>query len=123
MGLIYKKLRFTAQKSSKIFNVLMDTGASESFINKKEAKAIGKIVKMATKKRYELGKGFFDADEVIFTDVDINGYSLHWTFVVVPGLSDQAIIGADFFQRWKIKLAPETERIILDPKALRLKLV
>jgi len=34
-----------------------------------------------------------------------------------------AIIGADFFQIWKIKLDPERETLILDPNALKLKLV
>jgi len=62
-------------------------------------------------------------DEAIFTYVDLDGMRLHWTFIAVSDLTEQVIIGADFFQRWKIKLDPETEKIIFDPKALKLKLV
>jgi hypothetical protein len=50
-------------------------------------------------------------------------YKLRWTFNVVPLPTEQVILGADFFQRWKIKLDPETESIIVDPKALQVKLV
>ncbi|MDI6886883.1 MAG: hypothetical protein QMD22_11210, partial [archaeon] len=41
----------------------------------------------------------------------------------VPNLSEELIIGSDFLQRWKIKLDPESEKIIIDPRALKLKLV
>jgi len=52
-----------------------------------------------------------------------HGDRLHGTFFLVPELAEQLILGADFFQRWKIKLDPETEDIIVDPKALKIKLV
>lgn len=44
-------------------------------------------------------------------------------FYVLPDLSEELIIGADFFQRWKIRLDQERETILIDPSALRLKLV
>jgi len=56
-------------------------------------------------------------------DIEVEGYNLFWHFLVVSDLSEELIIGADFLQRWKIKLDPENERIIIDPKALKLKLV
>ena len=56
-------------------------------------------------------------------DVEVEGYNLFWHFLAFPELSEELIIGADFLQRWKIKLDPENESIIIDPKALKLKLV
>ncbi|MFQ5851616.1 MAG: hypothetical protein ACE5JU_13665 [Candidatus Binatia bacterium] len=56
-------------------------------------------------------------------DVYLNGATLFATLLVVPNLTEELILGADFFQRWKIRLNPETEELILDRDALRLKLV
>lgn len=123
MGLVYKQVKLTGPKASKEFTALMDTGASESFIRREEAQVIATPYKMPEPMTLELGKGELKADEAIFTYLDLDGVRLHWTFIVVPDLTEQVIIGADFFQRWKIKLDPETERIIFDPKALKLKLV
>ena len=59
--------------------------------------------------------------------VTLNGHALFFTFIVVPQLSPQLseelILGADFFQRWKVRLDPESEEVAIDPSALRLKLV
>jgi predicted aspartyl protease len=123
MGLIYKKIKFIGPKAEKILNALMDTGASESFIREKEALPLATPYKMPQPMILELGKGKLEADKALFLYLELDGVRLHWTFIVIPDLSEEAIIGADFFQRWKIKLDPETERVIFDPKALKLKLV
>lgn len=41
----------------------------------------------------------------------------------MPELPYELIIGADFLQRWKLKLDPLTEDFIIDEKALELILV
>ena len=123
MGLIYKQIKLIGPKAIGEFTALMDTGASESFIRTEEARQIATPFKMPEPMILELGKGQIEADEAIFAYVELDGVRVHWTFIVVPELTEQLIIGADFFQRWKIKLDPETEKIIFDPKALRLKLV
>ena len=43
--------------------------------------------------------------------------------LVVPNLHYDVIIGADFLQRWKIKLDPATEDFIIDERALEIILV
>lgn len=123
MGLIYKKVKLIGPKAIGEFTALMDTGASESFIRSEEAQQIATPYKMPEPMILELGKGELKADEAIFTYVELDEVRLHWTFIVISDLTEQVIIGADFFQRWKIKLDPETEKIIFDPKALKLKLV
>jgi predicted aspartyl protease len=123
MGLIYKKIKFIGPKGIKELNALMDTGASESFIREEEALFFAAPYKMPQPMILELGKGKLEADEALFLYLELDGVRLHWTFIVIPNLTEEAIIGADFFQRWKIKLDPETEEIIFDPKALKLKLV
>jgi len=44
-------------------------------------------------------------------------------YFVVGELPYEIIIGADFLQKWKIKLDPATEGFILDEKALEITLV
>jgi hypothetical protein len=55
--------------------------------------------------------------------VDIKGHPLGHMFLVVPNLPYDVIIGADFLQRWKIKLDPATEEFIIDERALEIILV
>lgn len=82
------------------------------------------IAKLRAPREFEMGKGTLVVKESTpIVDVEVEGYSLFWHFLVFPNLSEELIIGADFLQRWKIKLDPENESIIIDPKALKLKLV
>ena len=39
--------------------------------------------------------------------------------MVTPGLSEDAIIGANTLQKWRIKLDFEHDTIIVDPKVLK----
>ena len=41
-------------------------------------------------------------------------------FMVVPDLSEEAIIGVNTMQKWRIKLDFEHDRIIVDPKVVQL---
>ena len=124
MGLIYKEVVLGGDKGKGKFQALWDNGSSESFIRKDIAEKIGTISKLSTPRQFEMGKGTLLVEEsTSIIDIEIEGYSLFWHFLVVSELSEEVIIGADFLQRWKVKLDPENERIIIDPKALKLKLV
>jgi hypothetical protein len=59
------------------------------------------------------------------TDIflDLKGHQLVAIFLVVKELPYEIIVGADFFQKWKIKLDPITEEFIIDEKALEIVLV
>lgn len=55
-----------------------------------------------------MGKGMLLVEESTgIVDVEVEGFNLFWHFLVVTDLSEELIIGADFLQRWKIKLDPE----------------
>ena len=69
-----------------------------------------------------MARGTLETGEAIFASVTINNYSLFGTFIVIPELAEELILGADFFQRWKIRLDPEQEEVSIDPSALRLRL-
>jgi len=122
MGLIYKEVVLRGDKGEGEFQALWDNGSSESFIRKDLAGGVGTILRLDAPREFEMGKGNLSVSESTgVLSVEVEGFNLFWHFLVVPNLSEELIIGADFLQRWKIKLDPE--RIIIDPKALKLKLV
>lgn len=124
MGLIFKEVVLRGDKGERKFQALWDNGSSESFIRKNLAEKVGTVLNLSAPREFEMGKGVLLVEESTgIMDVKVEGYNLFWHFLVVPELSEELIIGADFLQRWKIKLDPENERIIVDPKALKLKLV
>lgn len=43
--------------------------------------------------------------------------------LVVPGLSEEVIIGAATMQKWKLKLDFENDRVIVDPRVAKLILI
>lgn len=123
MGLIYKIVTVAGNKSSKAVKALFDSGASESFIRADIAKQLASLTKLPNPKTFEMGRGNLKVTRAMIGDVRLNGATLFVTLLVVPNLTEELILGADFFQRWKIRLQPENEEIILDQDALKLKLV
>jgi len=123
MGLIYKELRIEGDQGARDARILFDTGASRCFIKREIAEAIGTINKTSISLRFATATGIEETDEIVFAHVWLNGHPLHWMFIVVPDLSEEVILGVDFFQVWKIRLDPEQENITIDPNALKLKLV
>ena len=123
MGLIYKAVKVSGNKGSKEVKALFDSGASESFIRADIAKELSSPTRLPNPKSFEMGRGTLKVSRAMIGDVQLNGASLFATLLVVPNLTEELILGADFFQRWKIRLNPEDEEVILDQDALKLKLV
>jgi hypothetical protein len=83
------------------------------------AEGVGIILGLSTPREFEMGRGTLLVKESTgIVDIEVEDYNLFWHFLVVPNLSEELIIGADFLQRWKIKLDPENEKITIDEKAL-----
>jgi len=123
MGLIYKDVILKGDKGERKFYTLWDNGSSESFIRRDLAQEVATISKLRTPKEFEMGKGTLVVKESTpIVDVEVEGYNLFWHFLAFPDLSEELVIGADFLQRWKIKLDSENENIIINPKALKLKI-
>ena len=68
-------------------------------------------------------RGTLKVSRAMIGDIQLDGATLFATLLIVPNLTQELILGADFFQRWKIRLNPENEDFILDKDALKLKLV
>ncbi len=121
VGLIYKRIWVIGQKGRRKVEALFDTGSSDSLLHERIARAIGDPEGLPEPKTYAAVVGTMTAREGIFADILLRGKRLTAGLMVVHDLSEDLILGADFFQRWHVRLEPKHHRVILDPKALRLR--
>ena len=66
---------------------------------------------------------FIEITERISLDFYLNDVLLSDEFLVVPGLSEEAIIGAATMQKWRIKLDFEHDTVFVDPKVAKMQLI
>jgi hypothetical protein len=119
-----KQTMVAGSKRQRQCQVLFDTGASACFAREDVASELGQVVKSPFPIAFKLGNNaVMKAAKTIDLFVDLKGHNLPFYFLVVPELPYEVIVGADFFQRWKIKLDPATEAFIIDEKALEIILV
>jgi len=124
MGIIKKKIKVAGSKLERECEVLFDTGASSCFVREDVALQLGQAVKAPYPLAFRLGNNtVMTADRTITLFLDMKGHKLSFYFLVVAELPYEVIVGADFFQKWKIKLDPITEDFIIDEKALEIMLV
>lgn len=123
MGLIVKPLAVTGRLAAETLTALFDSGASESFIREDIARRLGTPELLPRPRPFATADATLTVTETLTLDLEIDGASLFGHFLLAPRLSEEMIVGADFLQRWKIKLDPENEGIIFDPKALKLTLL
>jgi predicted aspartyl protease len=125
MSVIKLPLLYAGSKGEKILYTLFDTGANLSCINPEfvsmlgNAEGLGRIRIMATASEAH----FIEIKEVIRLDFYIHEVLLSDEFLVVPGLSEEAVIGAATLQKWRIKLDFEHDTVHVDPKAAKMQLI
>ncbi len=66
---------------------------------------------------------YIEVTEAVRLDFYIDDILLSDEFLVIPGLSEEAIIGAATMQKWRIKLDFEHDVAIVDPKVAKMQLV
>jgi len=124
MGLIIKELSVAGNKDKAIVRVLFDTGSSESLLRRDIAEKLSTLIPLASPRIFTLGdgKGKVTAMHGTIVDVTMKNCKIFIPVLVLDNLGEEMILGADAFQRWKIKLDPEKEDIIIDPGVADLKL-
>lgn len=53
----------------------------------------------------------------------LQGYRFSDEFMVIEGLSEEVTIGAKTLQSWRMKLDFEAEKVIIDPRVTKLRLI
>ena len=103
---------------------LFDSGANLSCINPdllndiEVPVALGRIRKLQTAAENH----FIEVTQRVTLDFYIEDVLLSDEFLLVPGLSEEAIIGAATMQKWRLKLDFEHDTVHVDPKVAKLQL-
>ena len=125
MSVIKLPLLFVGSKGEKKLYALFDSGANLSCIDKnhldklEQPVNLGRIRKLSTASEGH----FIEISERVTLDFYVDDVLLSDEFLVVPGLSEEAIIGAATLQKWRIKLNFETDKVEVDPKVAKLQLI
>jgi len=125
MSIIKIPMLYVGSKGEKQLYTLFDSGANLSCINPDHlggielATGLGRIRKLATASEGH----FIEIKEVVRLDFYIHDILLSDEFLIVPNLSEEAIIGVATLQKWRIKLDFEHDKVIVDPKVAKLQLI
>ena len=125
MAIILKKVKLVGSKGGQEVEAIFDSGSTYSCIQPQLAKRLGspeplpepKKLGTAEKKRKVIAR------ERVSLDFRLDGYTLSDEFMVIPNLSDPAIIGAATLGKWRLKLDFEHDEVIIDPRVTKLRLL
>lgn len=118
MSIIRIPLRFTGSKGERMVYALFDSGATYSCLNTTIANEIETPAKLFEPMEIATASSahFVIIEEAMRADFYHEDIRLSDEFMVVPGLSEEAIIGVNTLQKWRIKLDFEHDKVIINPK-------
>jgi hypothetical protein len=125
MSIIKTPLLFVGSLGEKHIYTLYDSGANLSCIHPDQIKdleiprPLGRIRQIGTA---AIGH-YIEVTERVSLDFYIDDILLSDEFLIIPGLSEDAIIGAATMQKWRIKLDFEHDIAIVDPKVAKMQLI
>ncbi len=119
---ITRNLQFSGSKGETDLEALFDSGSTYSCVSPEVAAALAVVTPMRQPLDVETAsKGvLMRIQEKAILEFMLNGLRLSDEFMIVPNLSEEAIIGATTMQKWKIKLDFEHDQVVTDPRASRL---
>ena len=121
MSIIKLPLLYEGSKGEKTIYTLFDSGATFSCISEEYASELATVEKMRHPMKVAtaaIGTFLFLENRVVL-DFYYNDIRLSDEFMVVPGLSEDAILGVNTFQKWRIKLDFEHDTVIIEPKVAK----
>jgi predicted aspartyl protease len=121
MGIIRIPLRFEGSVGERIAYALFDSGATFSCMRDDIANEVGNPEKLRRPMDVATAAEghFVKIEEALRADFYYDDIRLSDEFMVVPGLSEEAIIGVNTLQKWRIKLDFENDTVIIDPKVTK----
>lgn len=121
MSIIKLPLHYEGSQGEKVLYTLFDSGATFSRISPDAIEDLESPIKLF--RPLEVATAaighYLKIEERIVVDFYINDVRLSDEFYVVPGLSEDAILGVKTFQKWRIKLDFEHDTVIVDPKVAK----
>jgi hypothetical protein len=125
MSIIKHPLLYVGTEGEKRLYTLFDSGANLSCIHPDHVEGLAVLQHLGRTRRIATASDdhFIEVNFVIRLEFYINDVQLSDEFLVVPGLSEDAIIGAATMQKWRIKLDFEHDQLIVDPKVSRMQII
>lgn len=122
---IKSSLLFVGSLGEKHLYTLYDLGANLSCISPEQLENLEIPVPLGRTR--QIGTAavghYIEVSQAVRLDFYMNDVLLSDEFLVIPGLSEEAIIGAATMQKWRIKLDFEHDIAIVDPKVAKMQLV
>jgi Retroviral aspartyl protease len=121
MSIIKLPLRYEGSQGEKHLYTLFDSGATFSCINPECVEGLANPEKLYRPMEVATAAvgHYLKIEERITVDFYIDDIRLSDEFYVIPGLSEDAILGVNTFQKWRIKLDFEHDTVIVDPKVAK----
>lgn len=125
MSIIKSPLLFVGSRGEKHLYTLYDSGANLSCIHPDVLENLELPVSLGRPRMVDTASEghFIEVSERVSLDFYLDNILLSDEFLVIPGLSEEAIIGAATMQKWRIKLDFEHDKAIVDPKVAKMQLV
>ena len=125
MSIIKIPILYEGDQGELRLNTLFDSGANLSCISEDYAAQVATLLKYPRPKKIATAAigHFIEVTHSIKTDFYLEDVQLSDEFLVIPGLSEDAIIGAATLQKWRIKLNFDTDRVEVDPKVAKLQVI
>jgi len=121
MSIIRIPLHFEGSLGEKTGYSLFDSGASFSCVHPDFLNFLEVPVKMH--RSLEIATAaegvYLNIKERVVLDFYFQDIRLSDEFMVIPGLSEDVIIGVNTLQKWRIKLDFEHDTVIVDPKVAK----
>ncbi len=124
MSVIKMPLLFVGSKGESNLYSLFDSGANLSCINPDYVGKLEKPTRLGRVRRVSTAAEghYIEIKHRVSLDFYLHDVLLSDEFLVVPGLSEEAIIGAATMQKWRIKLDFEHDTVHVDPKVAKMQL-
>ncbi|MFQ6057705.1 MAG: retropepsin-like aspartic protease [Anaerolineae bacterium] len=125
MAVILKHIRLAGSKGSEEVEAIFDSGATYSCIQPELAQRLGAPEALPEPMAFGTAKEGerVTATERVTLNFYLDGYRFSDEFMLVPDLSEQAIIGAATLQKWRMRLDFEHDEVIFDPRVTHLRLL
>ncbi len=125
MSVIKLPLLFQGSHGEKRLYTLFDSGANLSCINPEYLSGIEIAIPLVVPRFIATAsEGHrIEVREVTRLEFYINDVLVSDEFLVVPGLSEEAVIGAATMQKWRVKLDFEHDIVHVDPKVMKMQLI
>lgn len=125
MSVLKLPLLYVGSKGEKHLYTLFDSGANLSCINPEFVEGLANLESLGRTRLFSTASEghYIEIKDVIRVDFYLHDVLLSDEFLVVPGLNEEAIIGAATMQKWRIKLNFEEDTVEVDPKVAKMQLI